>query len=37
MDIIDLREHQKECVNNITKHFENDSNNKALIKMFYYI
>jgi len=34
MDIIDLREHQKECVNNITKHFENDSNNKALIKMF---
>ena len=32
MNVMELREHQKECVDKIREHFVDD--NKALIKMF---
>ena len=32
MNVMELREHQKECVDKIREHFADD--NKALIKMF---
>ena len=31
---LNLKKHQIECIDNIKLHFENDYNNKALIKMF---
>jgi len=31
---LNLRKHQIECIDNIKLHFQNDYNNKALIKMF---
>ena len=31
---LNLRKHQIKCIDNIDSYFDNDYNNKALIKMF---